>query len=293
MKEIEIHIEVTNECILKCKHCSSIANSNPEKIKFNEVIEFIKRFTNTHKIRLILTGGEPLLRGELGSFLEEISKINKDIEIGLFTTGLVKQNNSIENIAVENIKKLKNLGVKFVFISVYSNKSEIHDSITQVKSSFEKTIKAIKMFNEEGIETNINLVLMNKNIIQLNEIICFLKNIKINEIRVLRLINHGIASDNWSDIGVTKEEQLEAIRNIEEPSDIKISFGGFLEVKSCQYLTNDKKCLAGKNKLYIDNKGDIYPCGAVKLNPHIKLCNINQDFNNYSYNNQRNLCMAY
>ena len=62
---------------------------------------------------------------------------------------------------------------------------------------------------------------------------------------------------------------------------------------SCQYITKDKGCLAGKNKLYIDNNGDVYPCGAVKLNRKTKICTIYESFDIDSYNKSEGLCLAY
>lgn len=293
MKNIEIHAEITNKCILSCKHCSSIANTSVDEIEFNELIKFIEKVSNGYKIRLTLTGGEPLLRDNLEELLIEIQKLNKDIDVGLFTTGLIKDKDEIRSIEVNEIRKLKDLGVKFVFISVYSNNKESHDTITQSSLSFEKTMESIKRLVNVGIETNINLPLMKINVMNLKEIIDYLKELNVNEIRLLRLVNHGVAEKNWSDIGLTNQEQIDAIKNIENYFDEQISLGGFLEFMSCQYLGKDRRCLAGKNKFYIDNSGNVYPCGAVKLNASTKICNISDDIvigNHYKLGYS---CMAY
>jgi MoaA/NifB/PqqE/SkfB family radical SAM enzyme len=121
----------------------------------------------------------------------------------------------------------------------------------------------------------------------------FLRNSGVSEIRLLRLINHGVAKENWDDIGLSKDEQLEVIKRIKTTLDSKITLGGFLELKPCQYLTSERKCLAGKNKLYIDNKGDIYPCGAIKSNIMARIGNINNDFDSHSYDKKIYSCMAY
>lgn len=295
MENIEIHVEITNRCMLKCKHCSSLANSSAEEVDFNEIINFIKNIGDNYKIRLVLTGGEPLLRYDLEILLEKIRNLEKDIDVGLFTTGLTEYENEIKSIDINKIIKLKDLGLKFVFVSVYSNNNKIHDSITQSNLSFEKTMESIKRFINEGIETNINLPLMKVNQTNLSEIIYHLRVAKVNEIRLLKLINHGVAKDNWENIGLTIEEQINALNSIQGHLDIdeKISLGGFLEFKSCQYLTNEKKCLAGKSKLYIDNKGDVYPCGAVKLNSKTRICNIREIFDINTYDKQVYLCMAH
>lgn len=293
MENLEVHAEITNKCILKCKHCSSIANTNDNELEFYEFKKFIENVSNNKKIKLTLTGGEPLLRDNLEELLESIKGLNKDIKVGIFTTGLIKNGNFIESIDEERINRLKELGLSFVYVSIYSDNEIEHDNITQENLSFNKTIISINRFINSGIETNINMPLMKSNIDKLSDIINFLRSINVNEIRLLKLINHGIAENNWDEIGVTKEEQLRAIDKIKQDIDKKISFGGFLEIMSCQYITEDKKCLAGKNKLYIDNNGDIYPCGAVKLNIKTKICNIYQQFEIEKYNKSGDLCLAF
>lgn len=293
MNEIEVHVEITNNCILQCKHCSSVANSINCNINLKKLTEFIKNISYNNKIRLILTGGEPLIRTDLEHILSNIRNLNRDIDIGLFTTGLTKKEEEIQSIEVDRIKKLKELGLKFVYLSVYSDNSSIHDNVTQKELSFERTINSIKRFISEGIETNVNVVIMKKNINNIQNIIKFLRDIDVNEIRLLRLIKHGVAKENWDDIGISRDEQVEAIKSISTIADSKITLGGFLEVKPCQYLTRERTCLAGKNKLYIDNKGDIYPCGSIKSNTDARICNINDHFDCYSYDKKIYSCMAY
>lgn len=293
MESIEIHAEITNKCILKCKHCSSIANTNDKELELYEFGKFIEKISGDKKIKLTLTGGEPLLRDSLEELLQSIKELNKDIKVGLFTTGLIKDGSFIESVGEDRINRLKELGLNFVYVSIYSNNGIEHDNITQENLSFNKTIVSINRFVNAGIETNINMPLMKSNIDKLGDIIKYLRNIDVNEIRLLRLINHGIAEKNWNEIGLTKEEQLKAIDRIKQNLDDKISFGGFLEIMSCQYITKDKRCLAGKNKLYIDNNGDVYPCGAVKLNRKTKICTIYESFDIESYNKSGGLCLAF
>lgn len=293
MKQIDIQVEITNKCILKCKHCSSIANTNHIELDTTTFIKFLNRISSDRKIKLTLTGGEPLLRFDLEELLEAIKNLNREIEVGIFTTGLVKSGKIIESISENKIRRLISLGLTFAYISIYSNEDVEHDSVTKEPLSFIKTIRAIKNFITLGVETNINLPLMKLNVYKLDKIIEYVKDIGVNEVRILKLINHGVASDNWNDIGVDKKVQLNAISKIDLSKDIKISFGGFLEIMSCQYISEDKKCLAGKNKIYIDNYGCLYPCGSVKLNKKMKIGNISEDFDLESVKIYGDSCLAY
>ena len=62
---LEIHVELTNKCILNCKHCSSLANKCTNELEFDDILNFIEKLGDEYNIRLILTGGEPLLKQNL------------------------------------------------------------------------------------------------------------------------------------------------------------------------------------------------------------------------------------
>lgn len=290
MQEIEVHIEITNKCILQCKHCSSSANSVEKQLDLNKVLKFIEGISENKSIRLILTGGEPLLFPEVQGLLQAIKRLNRDIQVGMFTTGIIKKFDRLVSLSKREINELKNIGLKFVFLSLYSNNNKKHNRITNRNLSFERTIEAIEKFSSCGIETNINLPLMKSNIEELEEIIRYIRTMDVNEIRLLRLINHGAAKENWDEVGVNPLKQLDAIKSIN--LDDKTSLGGFLELKSCQYITDEKRCLAGNNKLYIDINGDIYPCGAAKCNVKTKLGSIHEDFEINKYKEVKLYCLA-
>ena len=74
---LEIHVELTNKCILNCKHCSSLANKCTNELEFDDILNFIEKLGDEYNIRLILTGGEPLLKQNLIDFISKINLILK------------------------------------------------------------------------------------------------------------------------------------------------------------------------------------------------------------------------
>lgn len=268
---LEIHVELTNKCILNCKHCSSLANKCTNELEFDDILNFIEKLGDEYNIRLILTGGEPLLKQNLIDFISKTNLKCNNIEVGLFTTGLILENKMITSLPDKYLNDLKDAGMKFVYISVYSTDEKIHDNITGVVGSYKYTIDCIKKMIKNNIITNVNLVIMKWNIRELQKIVTELINLGVNEVRVLRLIKHGFALNNWDLIGCSYEEQSNAVKKLLKSNIPQISLGGFIELSKCQYFSENQQCLAGKNKLYINNKGEIYPCGAVKNNINYKI----------------------
>jgi radical SAM protein with 4Fe4S-binding SPASM domain len=60
-------------------------------------------------------------------------------------------------------RRIRELGVDTIQISVYSHRPEVHDAITKLPHSFERTIKAIRFLREQGLRVTIANVLMTVN----------------------------------------------------------------------------------------------------------------------------------
>ena len=293
---VEVHIELTNECKLKCKHCSSEANSIGENKQFSEqdILEFISKIEDDF-LNIVFTGGEPLLFGitELSSLFMRIKKEKCNVKIGLFTTGVMGVNDdSCRFINEFEIIRLKESGLSFAFFTMFSKEKLIHEFITDI-STYDLTLHTIDLFVRNKLETNVNYVLSkfsSKETIYAD--IEFLKNRGVEKIRILRLIKHGRAVDNWNAIGISDSEQMDIIKNVILKKMDYIEVGGLPELYSCQGFS-DNKCYAGMRKYYVDVRGDIYPCACVKKIDEYKIGNIYDHI--YTINkfyNSRNHCLA-
>jgi radical SAM protein with 4Fe4S-binding SPASM domain len=61
-------------------------------------------------------------------------------------------------------RRLRGLGVEQIQISVYSHRAEIHDAITKLPGSLERTINAIRFLKSQGLKVVIANVLMTSNL---------------------------------------------------------------------------------------------------------------------------------
>src|SRR3989344_432635 len=103
-------------------------------------------------------GGEPFLyRGEnretvldLAEFARKIGY--KTVEIFSNATLLTK----------ERVERIKALGINMA-VSMYSSIPEIHDQITKTPGSWAKTVENLKLLNEYGIPTRVEIILMHEN----------------------------------------------------------------------------------------------------------------------------------
>lgn len=143
-----LFLAITDKCVLNCRHCYEKHNIN-KGVKVE--LEYWKSVINLFQARgvsiIILTGGEPLY--DFNRTLELLSYGNKDLsDFHLHTSGMT--------ITKDKAKALKAAGLSAAAVGLDHYIPEKHDEI-RGKGSFNSAVEALKLFNEEGILTYVNL----------------------------------------------------------------------------------------------------------------------------------------
>ncbi len=129
-----LEIQLTSACNLKCKHCYQSEKKNYE-LPFEPLKKVLKEFTDAQGLRILLSGGEPLLYsrfGELSRYLK-----NYPAYVVLLTNGTL--------ITEKHIKLLKNIDeIQFSIDGL----EESHDYL-RGKGSFKRLMKAIYLIKEK------------------------------------------------------------------------------------------------------------------------------------------------
>lgn len=287
---MEIQVELTNRCALRCKHCSNNAPSVSayRDISFDQLYAFAEIAPKGCK--LWLTGGEPTLTC-LKTITSSLLKLNADLQIGIFTSGIIKDK-ILRPISQYESDALFSSGLRDSFFSIYHLDKTKHDAIVDYDGSFECTLRTIKNFKKSGINVRVHIVLNKYNVNELHDIINFLCNLGIENIRLLRLVKTGCAIDNWDDIGVSYDIQNNAIEKIyraRQKFKTNVEISGFPLLTPCRPGNDAVACQAGIRLLYITLDGDVYPCACTRNKEHFKIGHISElhIFNNLFTNNRK------
>lgn len=274
---MEIHFEIGNQCLLKCRHCSSMASELKEYKKYpdQDMIKLLKGIEG--KKDIYLTGGEPLLYTNLDKMLNNLRMQISDITLGIFTTGIVWDSGEARSISEEYARKLADCGLKVCYLSLYSHLEQEHDWMTRLQGSYKMLNESISRLQAVGIETRFNSVVTRKNMFCFNNIIEFAENIGMTEVRILKLIKHGRAKECWEEIGVTEQYYKNVIRNaLKRKNKLRITASGAIDILSCRNDCKRNICPAGAELIYVVNNGDIFPCASVKRKAAFKIGNIDE-----------------
>jgi radical SAM protein len=196
-RPILVFWESTKACLLACKHCraEAIKNPLPGELTTEEAFRFIdslRDFGKPYPV-LIITGGDPLMRNDIYDLIEHASKNGIPVSLAPSVT---------PKITHETIKKIKELGVKTISISLDGATSKTHESIRGIQGHFYSTINTIRTLVTEGFTVQINTAVMRDNVLELPYIASIVKNLKaaIWEVFFLIKVGRGINAEEISPI---------------------------------------------------------------------------------------------
>jgi len=164
LRNILIHI--TLRCNLKCVHCY-IGEKKQIDLPLNIIKKFIPEFYQLQGLRILVSGGEPLLHPQFKEIIEYISQF--PLRIMLLTNGTL--------ITPKIAEFLKN-HVYEIQISI--DGIESHNEFRADKNAYNKAINAIQMLKNKGISIEVATMIHKKNINELNQLSETLKELNVD-----------------------------------------------------------------------------------------------------------------
>ena len=272
---MEIHFEIENRCLLKCRHCSSCASDRGYIMQYTDedMTAFLRNLPG--KKEVYLTGGEPLLYPKIDRLLHKIAKGIDDADIGLFTAGIIREKGKVVSVSDKYAAILSKNGLKTCYLSVYSHCQEKHDQMTRYKGSFGLTRSSALALIHAGIEVRFNTVIHADNDREIIKIVQIAREWGASEVRLLKLIRHGRADQCWDQIGVTGDLYRKAVLDaLNSHSGVNITASGVGDIIPCKKDCGSRICPAGKQLLYVTFEGEVYPCASVKNQRTYRIGNI-------------------
>jgi MoaA/NifB/PqqE/SkfB family radical SAM enzyme len=132
---------LTRRCNFQCKGCTVWREQDPRELSTREVKAGLDILRQLGVIDVVLSGGNPLLRGDIDEIIEYASR---------FFLTTVYDNGSM---AVEKIRALRHADL--VAISIDSLDAEKNDYIRGVGGAWQKAMKAVEVLREEGISVGV------------------------------------------------------------------------------------------------------------------------------------------
>lgn len=263
-KSFHLQWHLTERCFLSCTHCYQNPKMIKDEIGYVGLETILTKFINQiqiwqlpkESVRISLTGGEPLVKLDFFRLLEKLYENRQFFNYGILTNGIL--------LTEEKVKKLKNLHVKYVQISLEGLES-VNDSIRGI-GTFKKITSAMKLLRKEGISASFSMTVSKKNIQDVPQVIKLGKELDVT-IGINRLVPTG-RGKGMEDLLLSPtetEELYSRVLNLKNSYWNKISFGcvdGIL-VQFSRYTPN--ACSAGYASFTVMPNGDVYPCRRLGI----------------------------
>lgn len=148
----EAFLQLADRCNYSCAHCYQVHGERGE-MSTDEVKLLLDSLAKAGTLFVLFTGGEVTLRPD---FLELVSYARRlRFAVLVATNGYLVDEEVARRLAEEAVCEVR--------ISVYSADPEVHDSITRVPGSFERTIEAIRALRRHGVTVVLKTPLMTVN----------------------------------------------------------------------------------------------------------------------------------
>jgi len=249
-----IWINVTNRCNLQCIHCHSSSGLPLEnELTTEEIFQVISEAAALGVKKMIISGGEPLLRQDILEILEYTSEHIETVI--LLTNGTV--------ITKAIAEKLRELDVS-VQVSLDGALQKTQDFI-RGKGSWEKTLRGLKNLTAAGAIVIISMTLMKKNMDEITEMADLARQLGVYVLHFPILQLKGRAKENEPVVSFENEELVASFKKILEISktgDISITMEKNFREK-IEKMQKIDFCEAGCIVASISADGKVYPCAAL------------------------------
>jgi radical SAM protein with 4Fe4S-binding SPASM domain len=253
-KLMSFHIELTSRCNERCVHCYVPHEAKTTDIAPALFYTALEQCREMGVLDITFSGGEPLLHPGFCAFLRKAKEYDFSV--------CVLSNLTLFNDTILSTIKAGNLSS--VNVSLYSMKPEIHDSITKLPGSFEKTKSGILKLIDNNIPVQLNCPVMKQNKNCYKDVLLWGHEKKcrvLTDFMIMARSDHN--TDNLLH-RLSPEETGEVIADIAEndivyqqrlmASDFETSYVGNKDI------SEDPICGVCITFLGMVSNGNIYPC---------------------------------
>lgn len=147
-----VQLDLTYRCNERCVHCY-LDHEDHGEMSTTEILGVLDQLAAAGVFFLTISGGEIFMRTDLFEIVEHARKLQFSVKL---------KTNAVM-IRAAKAKRIAELGVESVQISLYSHDAATQDEITKLPGSFKRTIEGARFLRDAGVKVGFANVLMAQN----------------------------------------------------------------------------------------------------------------------------------
>ncbi len=276
-----VAIELTGRCNLNCIHCRSSESAAsggaqaPDGMDTKQVVGLLGELARLSSPVVVLSGGEPLLRGDVFEIAARGNEMG--LRMCIATNGVL--------VTPEAADGMRECGIRMVSLSLDGPAREIHDDFRRQEGAFDAAVNAAKVLKEKGIEFLVNSSFTRRNMEHIEATFDLASSLGATAWYMFIVVPTGRGKELHEELisGEDYERVLQwhyemersgppiLVRPTCAPQYFRIvaeqaRTGGGFKRRGLKFATGRSKgCLCGQNIALIDRRGNLQPCSYLPL----------------------------
>jgi AdoMet-dependent heme synthase len=245
-------LDLTYRCNERCVHCY-LDHDDYGEMTTAEMFDVLDQLAEAGTLFLTLSGGEILMRRDFFSILEHARELSFCVRL--------KTNAFM--IGAKEADRIRELGVESVQVSIYSHRADVHDAITLLPRSLERSIAGIRLLKSRGLKVMIANVLMRQNFADYAGVRALAAELGVESTIDPTVTPRMDGNRDIVGLGVGHEELRHIMRDPGVVGNVEDFCAPPGEITSD--LLEDTPCSASHTYCYISPYGDVFPCVQFPL----------------------------
>jgi AdoMet-dependent heme synthase len=247
-----VHLDVTWRCNERCIHCY-LDHDDLGEMTYDEIDDLMTQMAAAGVFFLTISGGEPLLRKDLFDILRRARELTFNVKL---------KTNAIL-IREKEAALIREIGLESVQVSIYSHRAEVHDAITKVKGSLERSLDAIRFMVSQGLKVTMANVVMKQTRFDYPGVQALAAELGAHFTVDPTITPHINGDRSLLRLNIDRN----ALREIMNDKTITGQEDQFIAVApgADEDVLDNIPCSAGHSACYVSPYGDVYPCVQFPL----------------------------
>jgi MoaA/NifB/PqqE/SkfB family radical SAM enzyme len=143
-----IWLEITSRCNLKCSHCYADSGPNAQTLEIVDWMSVLQQASEIGCRNVQFIGGEPCTHPKLIEYIEAAARTNFEI-IEVYTNLTIISDDLLDAFARHGVR---------IATSFYNSDFSVHDSVTGVRGSFNRTTSGMRQILNARIPLRVGLI---------------------------------------------------------------------------------------------------------------------------------------